>query len=120
MPTCWNVKPTSWQVLTGCHPFNDTAKYVTVMLKVMKGDRPERPPLGFSDALWESLVTTWVVEDGPGSNRRPSASVVLDWLKKDVDNWEKSIVPIIPKQWEESGGDPKHPSESHGLLTTLP
>lgn len=74
------------------------------MYKVISGDRPNRPASGFSDTLWESLTETWVAEDGPESKRRPSASVVLDRLKKDVDNWGKSIVPLVSKEWQESGG----------------
>lgn len=56
-----------------------------------------------SDILWGLLETTWVVEDGPESKRRPSASVVLDQLEKNVDHWEKSIT---PKQWQERVGTP--------------
>ena len=85
----------------------------------MKGDRPERPPLGFSDALWESLVETWVIEDGPESNRRPSASAILDRLKGDIDHWEKSIVPLVPEEWQESGGHPTYLGECHNLVVTL-
>ena len=48
-------------------------------------------------------MATWVVEDGPESKRRPSAPVVLDRLQKDVDHWGKSIVPLIPEEWEASG-----------------
>lgn len=77
------------------------------MLKVVGGTRPNRPALGFSDTLWDSLTSTWAVEDGPESKRRPSASVVLDQLKKEVDDWEKAIVPLIPKEWQESGEFPK-------------
>ena len=73
------------------------------MFKVVTGDRPNRPASGFSDTLWDLLVSTWVVEDGPESKRRPSASAVLDQLKKDVDHWGKSIVPLVPKEWQESG-----------------
>jgi len=75
----------------------------------MKGDRPERPPSGFSDALWELLVRTWVAEDGPESKRRPPASFILDQLEKGVDQWDKSIVPLVPKQWQENGQYPKYP-----------
>ena len=69
----------------------------------MKGDRPDRPPLGFPDTLWDLLIETWVVEDGPESERRPSASFILDQLEKDIDHWENSIVPLVRKQWQEDG-----------------
>ena len=89
------------------------------MLKVINGDRPIRPASGFSDTLWESLTTTWVAEDGPESKRRPSASVVLEWLKKDIDHWGNSIVPLIPKEWQESGGYLKCPNKWRDSFTIL-
>ena len=89
------------------------------MYKVMVGDRPDRPASGFSDALWELLVATWVVEDGPESKRRPSAPIVLDWLKRDAGNWGKSIVPPVLKEWQESGGYPKYLRKRHNLFMAL-
>ena len=74
------------------------------MFKVLSGDRPNRPVLEFSDALWGLLVSTWVEEDGPESKRWPSATTVLDQLKKDAGHWGKSIIPLVPKEWQESGG----------------
>jgi len=85
----------------------------------MKGDRPDRPPSGFSDALWELLVWTWVVEDGPESKRRPSPSFILDQLEKSVDQWEKSIVPLVPKRWQEDGWYPKFLRMCRILFMTL-
>jgi len=69
----------------------------------MKGDRPNRPPSGFSDTLWKLLIKTWVEQCVKGRRRRPTASTVLDRLKQDVDHWEKSIIPLVPRQWQESG-----------------
>ena len=77
------------------------------MYKVIKGDRPSRPASGFSGTLWKLLVATWVMEDGPESKRRPSASAVLDRLQKDVDNWGKSIVPLVPEEWKRNGEYPE-------------
>ena len=77
----------------------------------MEGDWPDRPALGFPDALWESLATTWVEEDGPESRRRPSASTVLDWLKERVDDWGESVAPLVPKQWQENGRYPEYPNK---------
>ena len=98
------IGPTPWQVLTGLHPFNDITKDTNVICKVLKEEIPDRPFSGFSDGLWELLLTVWVAERGMQLQRRPSASIVLDRLKEDIDHWGKSIVPLIPNQWQESSG----------------
>ncbi|KAF9648298.1 kinase-like protein [Thelephora ganbajun] len=90
------------EVLTGCRPFNDVTKTVTVICKVMNGDRPVRPPSGFSDILWELTAATWAEQQVQQPQMRPSVSTVLDRLVKDVNRWEKSIIPLVPKQWQEN------------------
>ena len=72
------------------------------MYKVLSGDWPGRPSFGFSDTLWELLMATWVVEDGPESRRRPSAPTVHDWLEKEVDHWEAPIIQVLPEQRQEN------------------
>ena len=74
------------------------------MCKVLKGDRPGRPLSGFSDPLWELLVATWVVEDGPESRRRPPAPTVLDRVKSEVDRWDASILPLLP-EWRQENSE---------------
>ena len=63
------------------------------MYKVLKGERPDRPPDGLSDQLWELLVTTWVAERWSQPSKRPSTSIVRSRLNGDLHNWGKSIVP---------------------------
>lgn len=84
----------------------------TVIVKVVDGVRPKRPPLGFSDTLWELLTASWVKERARKRRRRPSVSTVLDRLKESVDKWEKSIVPLVPKQWDESRGYHIYPEKT--------
>jgi len=72
----------------------------------MSGSQPDRSATQLPDLLWELLVRTWDTEGGPETRRRPSASIVLDQLKQSVDQWGESIIPVIPKQWEESGRYP--------------
>jgi len=74
------------------------------MLKVMNGVRPDRPPSGLSDTLWELLVATWVVQHAQEPGGRPPTSNVLDRLKECVDDWGKSIVPIVPESWQDEDG----------------
>ena len=66
------------------------------MFKVLQGERPDRPPSGFSDQLWELLVTTWRTEQGSQSPKRPPTSTILDRLEEDVRWWGKSIIPPTP------------------------
>ena len=63
------------------------------MCRVLEGGRPNRPPSGFSDQLWELLVSTWCVEDGSQRSKRPPTSVILGQLREDVHKWGKSITP---------------------------
>ena len=71
------------------------------MLKVVKGDRPDRPSPGFSDALWDLLVVTWVVQYAQKPQERPSASTVLTRLKEYAGDWGKLIIPLTPEDWED-------------------
>jgi len=95
---------TIFEVLTGSVPFTND-RNETVTLKVMRGTRPNRPPSGLSDTLWELLVATWVVQQAQEPPRRPPACTVLERLKECVDHWGESIVPIIPESWEDSATD---------------
>jgi len=90
------------EVLTGCRPFSEINASVTVVCKVMNGGRPDRPPSGFTDPLWDLLAETWLEQHIDQPQKRPPVSTTLDLLKKDVDHWERTIHPIVPKQWEET------------------
>jgi hypothetical protein len=68
------------------------------MFKVLQGERPDRPPSGFSDQLWELLVTTWHAEQGSQPSKRPLTSTILYQLEEDVRWWRKSIIPPILMQ----------------------
>ena len=84
----------------GCHPFDGIARDVTVMYKVLKGERPDRPPDdGLSDQLWELLAATWLVEQASQPSKRPSTSIIRDRLTEDVrhqENWENPVAPPVP------------------------
>ena len=73
------------------------------MLKVIKGGRPDRPPSGFSETLWDLLVATWVEQHAQKPRERPSASTVLTRLKECVDDWGKSITALVPGEWGDIG-----------------
>jgi len=85
----------------------------------MDGTRPNRPPSGLSDTLWELLVATWVVQHAQEPGGRPPASTVLDRLKEIVDEWGESIVPLVPEFWQEDSGCRMSLSERHGLFMSF-
>jgi len=91
------------------------------MLKVMEGFRPNRPPKGFSDTLWDLLVETWVVQHAQEPGGRPPASTVLERLGGFVDDWGNTILPLVPEslQEDEDSGCRMHPSKCHSLFTFL-
>jgi len=89
------------EVITGCVPFTSVRRNETVMLKAVKGDRPDRPSPGLSDALWDLLVATWVEQYARKPRERPLVSAVLTGLKKCVGDWGRSITPLIPEDWQD-------------------
>ena len=46
-------------------------------------------------------MSAWCVEHGSQPSRRPSASVILNQLNEDVDNWGESIMPPASVQRHE-------------------
>ena len=95
-PHCYELKylQLSGQVITGCPPFSGVLRAPAVMCKVIEGDRPSRPPSGFSDQLWELLMRAWCAErasDRP--SKRPPTSAILYRLREDARDWGKSIIP---------------------------
>jgi len=64
------------------------------MLKVMRGEKPERPPAGFSDALWNLLLTAWDAEYRSQPPKRPSIRTISNQMKEDAIVWHKFIVPL--------------------------
>jgi len=71
------------------------------MLKVMRGEKPDRPPAGFSDALWNLLLAAWDAEYRSQPPKRPSIRTISNQMKEDSNNWHKFIVPLPRLQVEE-------------------
>ena len=89
------------------------------MLKVVKGDRPSRPPSGLSETLWDLLVATWVEQYVQKPRSRPPVSTVLTRLNGCVDDWGKSIIPLIPEDWENTCLCRVSPNDYNTFLMTL-
>ena len=84
------------QVITGRRPFEYTNPDGAVIQKVLGGVRPDRPSVGFSDALWAMLAKTWLEEfEAPGSPpARPNIADILELLQEEVDNWSQTSRPL--------------------------
>jgi len=59
------------------------------MLEVMRGKKPDRPPSGFSDALWNLLLAAWDAEHGSQPSKRPPIQSIANQLQEDVDEWNQ-------------------------------
>jgi len=76
------------------------------MLEVMRGKKPDRPPSGFSDALWDLLLVAWDEEYASQPPKRPSVRMILDQLKRDGGKWGKFIILPAPEQGDDSRTSP--------------
>ena len=72
------------------------------MLEVMRGKKPDRPPLGFSDALWNLLLAAWDVEHGSQPSKRPFVQSIVNQLQEDVNEWGRFIILPTPEGGDES------------------
>ena len=73
------------------------------MLKVVKGDRPDRPPSGLSETLWNLLAVIWAEQYAQKPRNRPLASTLVTQLRECVGDWGKSILPLVPEDWDNTG-----------------
>lgn len=79
------------------------------MCKVLKGERPDRPPAGLSDELWGLLVSSWRVERESRPSKRPPTSTILDQLKEAASYWGEAGARLpAPAQSEGKRGCPMH------------
>jgi hypothetical protein len=89
--------------VTGRRPFEHTNPDAAVIQKVLSGTRPDRPTVGFSDALWTLLTQTWLEEressDSPSA--RPNIADILERLQDEAENWSptsRQLAPPIPME----------------------
>ena len=77
------------QVVTGRRPFEHTNPDAAVIQKVLSKIRPDRPTVGFSDALWAVLTQTWVEEFEPSESQsaRPNIVDILEQLQDGAETW---------------------------------
>ena len=53
--------------------------------------------------LWDLLGETWVEQYAQKPRNRPPVSTVLTRLKECIGDWGKSIIPLVPEDWENTG-----------------
>ena len=88
------------EVLTGQAPF---PRYtgLTVMRKIVDGERPERPQgpeaVWFTDNLWEALELCW----SPQPKHRPTPEIVFERLEEGSTAWQ----PLSPSAGDEFEAD---------------
>ena len=105
-------------MVTGRNPFEHTKGDDLVVRKVLSGDRPDRPPVGFSDALWALLTRSWaeVPESSDPHSARTSIAHVLERLQDEEKSWSSAYerpLPPVPVELEASRMSPV----AHDLLT---
>lgn len=62
-----------------------------VSIHVIRGDRPERPTVGFSDVLWKLVIQSWEFEHESMLPRRPPISLLRAQLEQDGRTWVSAI-----------------------------
>lgn len=88
------------EVITGRRPFEHANPDAAVIQKILSGVRPDRPTVGFSDALWALLTQTWLEEpessDSPSC--RPNISNIIGVLQDGTEHWNPTSRPIPIEQ----------------------
>jgi len=72
------------------------------MLEVMRGKKPDRPPSGFSDTLWNLLLAAWDAEHRSQPSKRPFIQSIVNQLQEDVDEWDQDMILPPPEEGDES------------------
>ncbi|EPS97228.1 hypothetical protein FOMPIDRAFT_38408, partial [Fomitopsis schrenkii] len=77
----WAFSVTMWEVFAGEVPYPDARYDGQIILKITKGQQPERPSgevtlFGLSDAIWSMMMECWSHD----RLKRPSISRVVDTL----------------------------------------
>ena len=81
-------------MVTGRRPFERTNQEATVVQKVLSGNRPERPTVGFSDPLWALLAQMWLEEYESPPPARPNIVGILKQLQDEAGAWDPTSRPL--------------------------
>lgn len=83
-------------MITGRRPFEHANPDAAVIQKILSGKRPDRPTVGFSDALWTLLTQTWLEEPESSDSppRRPDITNIIEVLQDETENWNPTSRPL--------------------------
>ena len=84
----------------GRRPFEHASPEAAVIQKVLSGNRPEKPTVGFSDLLWALLNKTWLEESEPSPSVRPDITTILEQLEDEAKTWNPTSRLFSPPQME--------------------
>jgi len=76
------------------------------MQEVLRGNRPKRPVVGFSDPLWMLLVQTWLEEYESSPPARPNITNILKQLQGELKTrslTSRLLAPPVPTEQRVSG-----------------
>ena len=73
--------------MTGRRPFDHVERDAAVIQKVLTGNRPDRPTVGFSEPLWALLNKTWLEERESSPPVRPDIANILRLLEYEAQTW---------------------------------
>jgi len=94
------------QVVTGHQPFKHTNRDAVVIQEVLRGNRPERPTVGFSDMLWALLVQMWLEEYESSPPVRPNITSILRQLEGESKTWSPTSGLLAPPTEQRADGMP--------------
>ena len=112
-------------MITGRKPFEHTNPDAAVIQKVLSGIRPERPSVGFSDALWALLIQSWreQLESSDPPAERPEIINILKQLQDEERYWDpdnRLLAPPTPIKQQPSGESSISLKFAYMPLTWLP
>ena len=81
-------------MVTGRKPFERTNQDATVVQKILSGNQPEGPTVGFSDPLWSLLVQMWLEEYESSPPARPNIVGILEQLQDEAGAWDPTSRPL--------------------------
>ena len=84
--------------MAGRKPFKHVDRDADVIQKVLSGIRPDRPAMGFSDALWALLDQTWleVSESSDSQPVRPNIANIIKQLQGEIETWSPADMVLSP------------------------
>jgi hypothetical protein len=95
---CYALGMVMYEVLSGCVPFDPQLRDYHIRIKILRGERPERPQGAagrwFTDEIWDLLELCWKHEPSD----RPSARDIRKSLRVASKSWTPSSSPFTTSQ----------------------